>query len=136
MRSAAYVKTLTAAGVDPRQAQAHAEAMEIMLSEAFLTRDHFDAAMARVDARFEGVDARFDSVNSRIDRVEARLDLKIERVDAKLDVKFAELDAKVESTKSDLQARISESTATMIKWMVAHSLALVALVYGIARFVR
>jgi hypothetical protein len=46
MRTAAYIARLTAAGVDPKLAQAHGEAIEALLTDNYVTRDHLDSKLA------------------------------------------------------------------------------------------
>jgi hypothetical protein len=70
MRTAAYIGKLTGTGMDPRTAQVHGEAIEDLRGEEFVTREHFDASMVSVDARFEKLEAS-------IDRAKAELETKI-----------------------------------------------------------
>jgi hypothetical protein len=61
MRSAAQMRKMTAAGMDPTLAQAHAQAREELFVETFVTKEHFDARMAASDARFDRLEARTDA---------------------------------------------------------------------------
>ena len=129
MQSAAYVRTLTKAGVDLATAQAHAEALEDVLTDKFVTRDHFDGRMAQIDARFAQVDARFDQMDAKIDRLEARLE-------AKIDTTFLALDAKIDTKVSMLETKISEASSMTVRWMVGQSLGLAALIITAMKFVK
>ena len=62
MRSAAYISKLTGTGMDPKTAQVHGEAIEDLLGEEFVTREHFDTAMSHLDVRFTQADAKIDRI--------------------------------------------------------------------------
>jgi hypothetical protein len=81
MRAAAYIGKLTSAGVDPKVAQAHGEALEEALGESYVTRDYLDRRLGEVEAKIAAVDAK-------IDRRSAEFDAKIERRIAELEAKM------------------------------------------------
>ena len=70
MKTAAYIGKLTSAGVDPRVAQAHSEALEEALAESYVTRDYLDHRFGEVEAKIAAVDAKIDR---RIAELEAKM---------------------------------------------------------------
>ena len=50
MKTAAYIARLTAAGVDPKLAQAHGEAIEALLTDSHVTRDYLDSKLHELRA--------------------------------------------------------------------------------------
>lgn len=121
MRIASYIGKLTETGIDPRIAQVHGEAIEDLLGEEFVTRDHFDAGMAAIDARFCKVDARFDSADARFAGVDARFD---------------QMDAKIDRFKAEIEGKMNELHNASLKWTLGTCFAMVGLIYSIARFVK
>jgi hypothetical protein len=69
-----YVKRLEAAGVDRRQAEAHAQAVHDILAPQLATKGDLDAAVAKLEAKIGSEVARLDG---KIDTVAARLEGKL-----------------------------------------------------------
>jgi hypothetical protein len=111
MRTAAYINKLTGIGMAPKTAQVHGEAIEDLLGDEFVTREHFDTAMARLDVRFT-------------------------QADAKVDRKFEQLDAKINRIQSSIELRIQEAKVDIVHWFIGHSIAFVAMVFTIAKVVK
>ncbi len=104
-------RRLKAAGVEARQADAIVDAMDKFTGQ-FVTVQHFDAAVARLDARIDGLEVRIDAVRT-------------------------ELQASIDTTRSDLQASISAGQAAMTRFLVIVAgviIAANALMIGILRF--
>lgn len=45
MKTAAYIETLTTAGVDPKMATAYGKAIETMIEQSTVSRDYLDAKL-------------------------------------------------------------------------------------------
>ena len=58
MKTAAYIAKLAQAGVDPKLAQAHGEAIEDLLTGSYVTRDYLDLRLSEFEAR---LDAKIDT---------------------------------------------------------------------------
>jgi hypothetical protein len=114
MRTAAYIGKRTGTGMDPRTAQVHGEAIEGLLGEEFVTRDHFDASIASIDAKFSQVDVRF----------------------TKVDARFDQLDAKIDRVKAEIESKMYELHNASLKWTLGTCFMMVGLIYSIARFVK
>jgi hypothetical protein len=76
-----YVKRLEAAGVDRRQAEAHAAAVRDTLAPQLATKADLDAAVTRLDAKIDTAVTRLDA---KIDTAVARLEAKMAALDGKL----------------------------------------------------
>ena len=50
MKTATYIETLTAAGVDAKVATAHGKAMEAIIDDTFITREALDAKLSELKA--------------------------------------------------------------------------------------
>jgi len=79
----AYVKSLEAAGIDRRAAEAHAEALNEVVSDHILpdlaTKDdikaEFASLRAEMNARFAEVDARFSGIEGRLSNLPTAIHL-------------------------------------------------------------
>jgi hypothetical protein len=76
-----YVKRLEAAGVDRRQAEAHAQAVRDTLAPQLVTKADLDAAVARLEAKIGGEVTRLDH---KIDTAVARLETKMAELEARM----------------------------------------------------
>ena len=92
-------RKLKAAGVEAELADAIVEAMK-RSTEKFVTVEHFDAAVERLDNRIDGLEARIDAVRTellaRIDAVRSEL---LARIDG--------LEARIDSVRTEMQASIA-----------------------------
>ena len=73
----------------------------------------------------------------RVTKIEAslvRLEAKFETGLAKQDSQFAQLAAKFDSGFSDVRAGVAHTENSFIKWAVGLALAIVGVMFGIARF--
>jgi hypothetical protein len=111
VRTAAYIGKLTRAGVDPKVAQAHGEALEEALTESYVTRDYLDRRLGEVEAT--------------ITAVGGRLEAKIAAVEAKIDTKIA-----------GVEGKIAELEAKMLRYMIGQTAAIGAIVFGLLRLLK
>lgn len=118
LRAMAYQRKLQEAGVDPKVAQAHAEALEDLVASNIVTNDHLDAKLAQMDAHFD----------KRFAEVEAKL--------VQHDMKFAQIEARMGELKADLRSEIRAAEATLIRWMVGTVGVALGLSLAFLRFVR
>ena len=108
-------RRLKAAGVEAEQADAIVDAMDKSTGQ-FVTVKHFDAAVAKLNARIDAV------------RVELQ---------ASIDTTRSELQASIDTTRADLQASIHAGQAEMTRFLVIVVGAIIAanaLMIGILRF--
>ena len=111
-------RRLKAAGVEARQADAIVDAMDKFTGK-FVTAEHFDAAVARLDTRIVGLEVRIDGLQAYIDAVRI------------------ELQAGIDALRSELQAGISANQAAMARFLVIAVgviIAANALMIGILQF--
>jgi hypothetical protein len=76
-----YVKRLEAAGVDRRQAEAHAAAVRDTLAPQLATKADLDAAVARLEAK---ISSEFGRIEAKLSSEAGRLDNRITRLEGKL----------------------------------------------------
>ena len=84
----AFRQRLEEAGVTPDVARAHAEAIEGLVLDAYITKDHFDSRMALTDEKFE----------NRLAQTDAKVEARLAQTDAKVEARFAQTDAKFATT--------------------------------------
>ena len=111
-------RRLKAAGIEAGQADAIVDAMDKFTGK-FVTVEHFDAAVARLDTRIDGLEVRIDGLQAHIDAVRI------------------ELQAGIDALSSELQAGISAGQAAMARFLVIAVgviIAANALMIGILRF--
>ena len=53
MKSAAYIGTLTEAGLDPKIAQAHGRALETALADDYVTNSYLDTRLAQLSSEIK-----------------------------------------------------------------------------------
>ncbi|CAA2141413.1 hypothetical protein [Hyphomicrobium sp. ghe19] len=51
MKLATYIDQLTAAGIEPKIATAHAKAIETMLDDKYVTKDYLDAKLSELTTK-------------------------------------------------------------------------------------
>lgn len=76
-----YVKRLEAAGVERRQAEAHAQAVQDTLASQLATKADLDAAVTRLEAKIGGLEAKIGSEAARLD---GKIDTAVARLEGKL----------------------------------------------------
>lgn len=111
-------RRLKAAGIEAGQADAIVDAMDKFTGK-FVTVEHFDAAVARLDTRIDGLEVRIDGLQAHIDAVRI------------------ELQAGIDALSSELQVGISAGQAAMARFLVIAVgviIAANALMIGILRF--
>jgi hypothetical protein len=79
-------------GVDPRVAQAHAEAMEEFVAGEVVTKEVFDARLTQLEARLE---SKILAVDGKLSSLEARLDSRISALEARLEGRMAALEVRI-----------------------------------------
>jgi predicted RNase H-like nuclease (RuvC/YqgF family) len=62
-----YVKKLEAAGVDRRQAEAHAAAVRDTVATQLASKADLDAAVVRLEAKIDRLEAKTDRIEQRFD---------------------------------------------------------------------
>jgi hypothetical protein len=62
-----YVKKLEAAGVDRRQAEAHAAAVRDTVATQLASKADLDAAVVRLEAKIDRLEAKTDRVEQKFD---------------------------------------------------------------------
>lgn len=70
IRSSAYVRKLEEAGVDPKIARAHGEALEDLAMSDYVTKDYLDARLTAMESR---TDARLHDLQTRIVQFESTI---------------------------------------------------------------
>jgi hypothetical protein len=92
-----YMKRLEAAGVDRRQAEAHAQAVRDTVAPQLATKSDLDAAVAKLEAK----------IGSEVARLEAKIGSEVARLDGKIDTAVARLEGKL----------------VLVQWMLGFNLA-------------
>ena len=93
----AYVKHLREAGVDPKQAEAQAEALSLAISENLATSEELKALELNLRSEIERLDI---NLRSEIEKLEFNLRAEIEKLGL------------------ELRAELRDSQMTIIKWLV------------------
>ena len=57
VKTAAYIGKLASAGMDPKLAQAHGEAIEALLSDEMVTNTHLDSKVKEIEAKLQELKA-------------------------------------------------------------------------------
>ena len=100
----AVARGLKAAGVEAEQADAFVEAMARSTGK-FVTVEHFDAAVAKLD--------------SRIDAVRTELLARIDGLQARIDAVRTELQAGIRAVRTETKADIARSLAITVSVIIA-----------------
>ena len=108
-----YVKLLEAAGVDRRQAEAHAQAVHDVLVPQLATKGDLDAAVAKLEAK----------IGSEIARLETKIGSDVARLEAKIGNEVARLDGKIDTVAARLEGKL-----VLVHWMLGFNLAATAAV--------
>ena len=87
-----YVKRLEAAGVDRRQAEAHAQAVHDILAPQLATKGDLDTAVAKLEAK---IGSEVGRLGSEIARLKAKIGNEVARLDGKIDGVAARLEGKL-----------------------------------------
>jgi septal ring factor EnvC (AmiA/AmiB activator) len=125
MRAAALDRLKADGRFPTDQAIAILEAIDVEVSEShWVTKAHFDACFAQINARFDAIDARFyktdqraDTMDDRLDRIEARLDKMDDRLD-KMDARFDRLEARIQALETQLKSLKSQLIVIVITGML------------------
>ena len=104
-------RKLKAAGVEAELADAIVEAMN-RSTEKFVTVEHFDAAVERLDNRIDGLEARIDAVRTE-------MLARIDAVRSELLVRIDGLEARIDSVRTEMQASIARSILIAVGVMIA-----------------
>jgi hypothetical protein len=121
-----YVKRLEAAGVDRRQAEAHAQAVRDTLAPQLVTKADLDAAVARLEAKIGG----------EVTRLDHKIDAAVTRLDHKIDAAVARLDHKIDTAVARLETKMAELEARMLRYMVGQTLAIGGIVFALLRLLK
>ena len=124
-------RKLKAAGVEAELADAIVEAMN-RSTEKFVTVEHFDAAVERLDTRCDGLEARIDDVKTellaRIDGLEARIDAVRTELLAGIDTVRTEMQASINAVRAEMQASMARSHLISVGIMIAANALMVAVI--------
>ena len=107
----AIARSLKAAGVEAEKADAFVEAM-VRSTGKFVTVEHFDGAVERLDTRIDGLQAHFDAA---IARLAARMD----GLEARIDAVRTEMQAGINAVRADLRADIARSILIAVGVLIA-----------------
>ena len=123
-------RKLKAAGVEAELADAIVEAMN-RSTEKFVTVEHFDAAVERLDTRCDGLEARIDAVRTellaRIDGLEARIDTVRADLLAGIETVRTEMQASIKAVRTEMQASMARSHLISVGIMIAANALMVAI---------
>ena len=111
-------RKLKAAGLEAKQAEAIVEVMDQSAAQ-FVTVKHFDAAIARLDARIDGLQIHIDAVRTElqasIDSVRTELQANIDtlrtEMQASIDTLRTEMQTSIDTLRAELQAGIGTTRA-------------------------
>ena len=100
-------RKLKAAGLEAKQAEAIVEVMDQSAAQ-FVTVKHFDAAIARLDARIDGLQIHIDAVRTEL---QASIDTLRTEMQASIDTLRTELQTSIDTLRTELQAGIGTTRA-------------------------
>lgn len=107
-------RKLKAAGLEAKQAEAIVEVMDQSAAQ-FVTVKHFDAAIARLDARIDGLQIHIDAVRTEL---QASIDTLRTEMQASIDTLRAELRAGIGTTRAEGRADINAVRAEIARFTV------------------
>ena len=115
-------RKLKAAGVEAELADAIVEAMN-RSTEKFVTVEHFDAAVERLDTRCDGLEARIDAVRTElvagIDAVRTELLTRMDSLQVHIDAVRIEMQASIDAVRTETKADIARSLAITVSVNIA-----------------
>lgn len=100
-------RKLKAAGLEAKQAEAIVEVMDQSAAQ-FVTVKHFDAAIARLDARIDGLQIHIDAVRTEL---QASIDTLRTEMQASIDTLRTEMQTSIDTLRTELQAGIGTTRA-------------------------
>lgn len=103
-----YTRNLVEAGIPAADAEAHANALSLAMSEATVSPSELlllrTDILARIDMLRTSTDAKIEALrthtDARLDALEAAVDAKIEALRTEMNAKFAAMDAKIEALRA------------------------------------
>ena len=116
----AYARTLKEAGVEEKQAEAHAKAARTVRS-GLATKADLDAGLGRLETH---LDARIDLVETRLN---ARIDARTSDLETRLNARTSDLETRLNARISGVEMRISGLETRMLRVAIAIVLAQTAL---------
>ncbi len=151
----AYMDRLTAGGVTEGQARLHADALDLALREAVVTRSDLDEAVQAlrhefhdaigalrsdlehrfqaIDDRFQAIDDHFQAIDDRFQKIDERfqsVDKRFQGIDRRLDGLDHRMDG-LERRLEELEARIDMKLAALEQRMTIRLGAMMAVSLGI-----
>ena len=114
-----FVKRLTGAGMNERQAEVLADEQVALLNANLATK----AELADVEA----------NLAARIAQVEANLRSEIAQVEASLEARIAQVEARIAQVEANLRSEIAQVEARLLRWMVGALIAQAGLIVGLLR---
>jgi hypothetical protein len=126
----AYVKSLEAAGVERRAAEAHAEALNEVLTENLLpdlaTKDdikaEFAAFRAELNARFDEIDDRFAAIDARFGQLEGDMNVRFGKLEGDMNARFAGLEGRLSNLPTTIQLIFMQATLIVAIFVAAYGL--------------
>jgi hypothetical protein len=113
-----YVKRLEAAGVDRRQAEAHAAAVRDTLAPQLVTKADLDAAVAKLEAKIGNEAAKLEAkIGNEVAKLEAKIGNEVAKLEAKIGNEVARLDGKIDTVGARLEGRL-----LLVQWMLGFNL--------------
>ena len=129
-----FVKRLTGAGMNERQAEVLADEQVALLNANLATKAELADVEANLAARIAQVEA---SLEARIAQVEASLEARIAQVEANLRSEIAQVEASLEAriaqVEANLRSEIAQVEARLLRWMVGALIAQAGLIVGLLR---
>jgi hypothetical protein len=143
-----YVKRLEAAGVDRRQAEAHAAAVRDTVAPQLATKADIDGVRVALERHREATKADIDNAVARIEsklgtevaRLESKLGTEVARLNAKLGTEVGRLDAKIDTVAGRLDAKMDALASRFEMALWKHTAGLIVTTIVVAgvllRFLR
>ena len=109
-----YAAELRESGVEPRQAEGMARALNNELAERVLTKAYLDERLLPIQHELASLGARLDVMEVKFDALDEKGEARSNALDEKFETKFNALDEKFETKFSALDAKITVLITMML----------------------
>jgi hypothetical protein len=145
----AYAKKLEASGIEPKQAEAHAESLAEVLEKRFTPKKDWGQSIIDLDqsviTRFNEMDTkinvlrndmdnRFDAMDTKINVLRCDMDNRFDALRNDMDARFNIVDVKFGELRAEMNGKFLEVKSEVVKWVFGISFAQAALIVSLLKF--
>ena len=157
--TSSIVRILSKSGIEPKRAQAHAEAIARAIEkqqESLATKEFVDSRLTTLETEMkasnERLETKMEASNERLEtkmeasneRLETKIDTSIERLETKMDTSIEGFKTKIDTLAKEFKASMAELEAKtdakmasqesrLIRWMVATTLSTAGILFALLR---